>query len=441
MNDYQTLWNRTLEEFKLFLNEDAFDETFSDVKSVFKFSNGSIYVLCPTQYIKHKINDVYSIRLNEILQGLTSETMRFKFVTKEEVATPEDVIDEAKKPVLFKSNLDPNYTFQSFVSGKSNMFAYRSAMQCADQGAFLANPLYIFGGVGLGKTHLMQAIGNYMIDKDINKKVYYIQTQQFISQYVKATQTKNFEEFKKTYENLDCLLVDDIQMLAEASKTQEQFFDIFNVLYQSHKLIVITSDKPANQLTIMERLRSRFSWGMQVDIQKPDLEHRVLILKRKLLESSEEIIPDEVLYFIAQNFPDNIRDLEGALRRVLNYSIMMNDDITLALAKESLEPMLRKIKNDDDQNYENLMSVVCGFYGIDHADLIGPKRISKYILARHICMYILKTKYNLPYQKIGYLFGGRDHSTVLSAVEKIDLQLKSDAELKMAVNAILKKIE
>lgn len=444
MEKYQLLWNQTKE---VLLNElkdnPQLYELFNDVNSVIRFKSGSILVLCPNENTRTKINRLFAGKIQRILESLTPETLKFKFVIKEEVIekTPDDEIK--KMPRLFKSNLNPNYTFDSFVIGDSNRLSYRYAMNVATQGALAANPLYIFGDVGLGKTHLMQAIGNSIIDQDINKKVLYIGTQQFIEEYGKACQNKTLEEFSKTYEDLDAILVDDIQMLSLGKKSQQEFFKVFNDMYNKEKLIVITSDRPAGQLKdIMDRLTSRFTWGMQVDINKPNLEHRVKILKKKLKESDEKVISDEVLNFIASNFTSNIRELEGALRRVLGYAVTFNTDVTIDVCKEALEPMLKNRKQQgDSSSYENLESVVADFYGIEVSDILGTKRNSKITLPRHICMYIMKTKYDLPYKKIGFLLGGRDHTTVISACEKIELQLKNDQELQMAINTILKKIE
>jgi len=438
--DYQTLWEQTKEEISHSLDGGAFDTTFSKVNTVVKTINGSIYVLCPNILIKTKMNKIYINRLNEILQSLSSEKLKFKFVTSDEVTTKET--PEEVKPIYFQSNLRPEYTFESFVAGDSNKLAYRNAMQCATQGSFFANPLYIFGGVGLGKTHLMQAIGNAMLDNDINKKVLYIETQDFIDDYSKAAKNGQFSQFEEKYASLDAILVDDIQMLSNAPKCQEQFFKMFNDMYNNQKLIVITSDRPANKLNnIMDRLTSRFSWGMPVDIEKPDQNLRFQILKRKLLESTDQVVPDNVLEYIAKNFTDNIRELEGALRRVLGYAVTFDRDVTLDLASEALSTLLKnKSVDGEDSDYEKLMSIVADFYQIDVADLIGSKRSAKFTNPRHITMYILKTKYDLAYKKIGYLMGGRDHTTVISAVEKISLQMKQDKELKLAIDTILKKI-
>lgn len=437
---YQILWDKAKEDLKYKMAEDNYNDTLLPVKSVVKFSNGTIYVLCPSLLIKTKMNKLFSVGLNETLQTLTEENLKFKFITSDEVL-PKETPKETSNNML-QSNLKPEYTFETFVAGTSNKLAYRTSLTCAQQGTMLANPLYIFGGVGLGKTHIMQAIGNYILDNDINKRVLYVETQTFINEYSKAARTNSFEDFDQKYSNLDVLLVDDIQMLSNAPKCQNKFFDIFNDMYNKEKLIVAASDRPSDQLKdIVDRLKSRFTWGLQVDINKPDLDLRIQILKRKLVETSEQVVPDEVLEYIAKNFTDNVRELEGALRRVLSYAVTFDENVTLTLAKNALDALLKnKSNNGADQDFENLKSVICDFYQIEMADLISTKKSAKFTNPRHICMYILRTKYDLPYKRIGYLLGGKDHSSVLSACEKISLQLKTDKELKMAVDTICKKI-
>ena len=440
LKSYQDLWNNAKDQISQSLSPDTFEDSFGKVNTVVKVLNGSVYVLCPNLLIKSKMNRMFINRLNEILQELTTETLKFKFVTSDEVTSKEPAPEY--QPYKLKSNLKPEYTFDSFVSGPSNKLAYRNAVLCAQQGTFFANPLYIFGGVGLGKTHLMQAIGNSILDSDINKQVLYTESQDFIDEYSKAARSGAFEDFENHYKNLDVLLVDDIQMLSNAPKCQEQFFKIFNDMYNNEKLIVIASDRPSNQLkNIMDRLTSRFGWGMQVDIEKPDQELRIQILKRKLVESTDQVVPDEVLQYIAKNFTDNIRDLEGALRRVLGYAVTFNEDVTLDLTKDALASLLKDRNNSgESSDYDKLKSIIADFYQIDVSDLLSTKRSAKYTNPRHICMYILKNKYDLPFKKIGYLMGGRDHTTVISAVEKISLQMKTDSELKLAIETILRKI-
>lgn len=446
MKKYQDLWDNILEELSKNYSEDIFNEIFGETKSVIKYTNGLVYVLVPSVYIQTKINYTYSQKIKNIVDGLIDEPIKFKFVTAEEAVTPQNKYVETKvTKKVYDSYLNENYNFESFVVGESNRFSIRSAMMVAEQPGQFANPLYIFGGVGLGKTHLMQAIGNYVIEKDINKKVLYIQAQNFIVDYSKATQSGNMESFEQKYNELDVLLVDDIQMLEIGKKSQQEFFKLFCDMHDSGKQIVITSDCPADQLKgIMDRLTSRFSWGMTVNISQPNLEHRVNILKRKLIESPDanKDIDDEIYEYIANQYINNIRELEGAFRRVLYYGVMLNQDITLPLVKEALEPLLKNRKKDGTEDkFENLKSIIASFYQISVEDLISKKRTNNLIVPRHICMYLLKKKYDLPYKKIGNLLGNRDHSTVMSGYKKIEQDLKTNKEIKLAIETINKKIE
>ncbi len=445
VDQYQNLWLKTKEQLESILSKETFNDVFLGVNTVVKYYNGTIFVLCPSSLVRTKINKVYNNRIQDILASLTSERVRFKFVITEEIVsetpTPQPEIPAGS---IRRTRLNPNYTLENFVVGESNKIAFRVATQVSnrDQGVFVANPLYIFGGVGLGKTHLMHAIGNEIIDNDINKKVLYIYAEDFIDDYGKATQRNNFDDFHDKYDNLDVLLVDDIQMLSRGKKSQQEFFKLFNRMHDENKLIVITADKPADQLKdIMDRLTSRFNWGLSVNITVPDLEHRIKILRRKLNDSSDLIVPDDVLKYIASTFSNNIRELESILQRVLTYSINLDRDIDLDLVKEVIAPLIENRKNMGDQNaYENCMSIIADFYNISISDLIGTKRSSKYIVPRHICMYILKTKYDLPYKKIGALMGGKDHTTVIAAVTKINHEREINDGINMAIDRIIHKI-
>ena len=441
-NTYQELWQKTKNILANVLADSTFDDTFSNVDEVIKFQNNIIYVLVPNNYIKTKINHMYSEKINEILNSLTPEKVKFKFVCETEINDTPTIITTNNR--LYLNHLNENHSFESFVVGDSNNFAYRICLNVAEQPGFIANPLYIFGGVGLGKTHLMQAIGNYILDKDLNKKVLYVQANDFIVDYSKATQIGSMTSFDEKYDNLDCLLVDDIQMLEIGKKSQQEFFKLFNDLINRKKQIVITSDCPANQLKgIMERLTSRFSQGMTVDIKHPDLEQRVNILKRKAAELTVKKIPDDVLYFIAQNFTDNIRELEGALNRVIGHSDVCNyDNITLEKAADALEALIayKKSTEGSKENHENLLSVIADFYNITVNDLLSTKRKQTFVLPRHIAMYILKQHYDYPYTKIGVILGNRDHTTIMNGCSKIESEIKTNKELSMAVDTILKKV-
>lgn len=300
-DNYQNLWDNIKLYLSKELDEATYEDILADVCEVDKEQNGTIYVVVPDVYKKNRINNFFIEKINNLIKNYTTENLKFKFVLKEELQKETPTFSRGNR--LYVNNLNENYNFESFVVGESNMFAYRMSINVAEQPGLIANPLYIFGDVGLGKTHLMQAIGNYILDKDINNKILYVQATDFIYDYSNAIQTNSMNEFNKKYNNLDCLLVDDIQMLEIGKKSQQEFFKLFNDLNNRKKQIVITSDCPANQLKgIMDRLTSRFSQGMAVDIKRPGLEQRVNILRRKANETSTKDIPDDVLYFIAENF-------------------------------------------------------------------------------------------------------------------------------------------
>ncbi len=450
MNPYQEIWTNVLADLKNYYDEATFNDVFKGLEKIYKFQNGYIYVIVPHDFTKTRINRIYINTINEILKEYVKEKCMMKFVTKNEVENELSAIAKPDKQIhnmYDDKNLNKTYTFDNFVIGKSNNFAFRMAMKVADQPGVLANPLYIFGNVGLGKTHLMQAIGNYIVDQDINCRLLYIKADTFVEDYTNMIVKKGLiDEFYNKYRNLDVLLIDDIQILSIAKKTQMEFFKLFDFLFQQNKQIVITSDRPANELSeIMERLTSRFQMGGIVDIQTPDLNHRIDILKKKLsLEVAEkEIFPNNVLEYIAESFDSSVRELEGALKRVLFYCVSNEIDINLDNAKEALDVLLQNKKNItkiNTKNYDNLQSVICSFYNISIDELISKNRSSKFTIPRHVAMYLLKKEYNLTYKQIGSIMGGRDHTTVIAAVEKIDNDLKINSDLQLTIETIKKKL-
>ena len=439
MEFYQNLWNSILEQLANNLSEAAFEENFGEVKKVVKEENGVIHVLCPSTFIKSKINTLYSKKIYDIQSSLTTKKLKFKFICEDEI--------QKFKPQAFvnriqSNNLNANYTFESLVIGEANRFGYITASKVAENPGVFVNPLYIFGGVGLGKTHLMQAIGNFISENDLNKKILYVQANDFLSDYYKASKDQNMTPFEEKYENLDVLLVDDIQMLDVGKKSQQEFFKLFNDMVSRQKQIVITSDCPASELTgIMDRLTSRFQMGVSVDIKQPDLNQRISILRRKLAEATLKTVDDEILFYIAENFTDNVRELEGALNRVLWYAEVYNEDKpTLAMAKDAIDILIKAKKPSVNENYDNALSVIASTYSINVADLLGNSRNAKIVFPRHITMYILKTRYNLTYSRIGSILNGRDHTTIMNGCKKIEDEMQSNEQIKMAVEMILKKL-
>ena len=450
MNKYDELWQKILYELEQIYNEELYTEVFEPLKSINCIKNGLVYIVVPSAFIKGRINQLYANRINDIaLKFNPSEPVRFKFITESEIPLDDDITKKEKNienRYRINANLNAFYSFDNFVVGDSNYFAFRMANLVADQLGAVANPLYIYGDVGLGKTHLMQAIGNYIIEKDMSTKVLYVKAGSFIEDFSNLLKSDKMNDFHEKYREVDCLLIDDIQILSGASKTQMEFFKLYDILFQNNKQIVITSDQPAANLkNITSRLTSRFQQGLAVDIGVPNLVHRITILKKKLESDypSDLVLTDDVLEFIAENFPTNIRELDGALKRVVYYCLTSNLTPTIEISKEALESLLltrRKSSNISENNYDKIQSVVSDYFQITVADLIGKNRKAEYVKARHISMYLIKLNYDIPYKTIGTLFGGRDHSTVLSGCTNIEHGLKNDETLKQAVETISKKI-
>jgi len=439
MIEYQNLWNDIRDTLEKRLNPSTFENTFGDVKRVVKFENGVIYVLTPSTFVKHTINNAHYDNINTILKSLTTKQIKIKFICENEI---KNVKPQEPFKKLSTNNLNLNYNFESFVVGEFNRISYLTALKVAENPGVVFNPLYIFGGVGLGKTHLMQAIGNYVSEKDMNLKILYVQANDYLIDYTKASRDNNMKAFEEKYEDIDLLLIDDIQMLTDKNGTQQQFFKLFNDMTNNKKQIIITSDRPAAKLNgFMDRLTSRFQMGVTVNINQPDLPQRFTILTRKMQELTEKKIDDDVLYYIAENFTSNVRELEGALNRVLLYADLYNTTPNLALAKDALDVLIKNKKPEEkESNYEDVLSVISNMYNISIADILGTSRNAKYVLPRHITMYILKKKYNLNYLKIGSILNGMNHTSVMSGYNKIAAEIEINEELKMAVDAILKKV-
>lgn len=443
LSNYQELWDNAKVILQEKLAQNVYNELFKETY-VYKIAGTSIIVIVPSTYIETKINKFYLNVIQEALEPIVFNDYKFVFKTKEKYDTEVAVNRNVNTRLKSNNNLDPSYTFENFVKGDSNIFAFRSAMKVAETPG-LMNPLYIFGDVGLGKTHLMQAIGNYVTEIYPDYKVLYVPCINFVKDYQYASQTKNMNAFiDKYYCDLDLLLVDDIQQIEIGEKTQFEFFNLFNELYSNHKQIVIASDKPANKLKIMDRLSSRFSQGLIVDITVPDLNQRMNILKQKMEERNipKDKISNESLEFVANNFKDNIRMLDGALTRVLNYYDVMGGigTINLSFTMEALDKLLQSQAKSKTNDIDNVIDIIADFYQITRSELISSSRNMKYVVPRQICMYLLKNKYDLTYSKIGKILGNRDHSTVMSGATKIERDLSTNQELKSAVDTILAKL-
>ena len=428
---------------------------FAATKGIHKFENNYIYIITKDKLTKVLLEKFNSIRMNEILADISEQNIRFKFITEEDAKIEEEsnknLISAIDPQTIQRSNrkLRAEFTFDNFVIGESNRFAFVTAMKIAESPQSVLNPFYLFGDVGLGKTHLMMAIGHYILDKNINANVVYTSAQQFTEDFFLNTRkdSSNIEFFYNKYRQADILLVDDIQFLEGKPATQEEFFKIFDYLHENNKQIVITSDRMANDLKLMSRLKSRFSWGLPVDVKSPDKELRINILKRKLdfLISNPSDVPEECLETIAELFTNNIRELEGALRRFVTYCISMDVPFTNENAIKILEQIVPKTNSDfqdtNDKKIKEVKDIVISYFQISHDDLISSSRKPALVYARNLCYYIIRNKYDINLKKIGEHFGNKDYTTVIHGYEKIKESIKSDSKINNDVTYIENKLK
>lgn len=459
MEDSTLLWNKAKEKIKedhIFPPE-AYKELIEPINTVFKETNTTLFLIVENNLIKFRLDKFYIDTINEVMINVSDEVKRVKFITA----------DEAKKEKEFNSNFAINqvsslelnksqrklrgeYTFENFVMGVTNRYAYITAMKVAEEHDTSINPLYIFGDVGLGKTHLMTAIGHYILDNDPKKNVIYTTAQQFTEDYINSLTKKDpkkNQEFSDYYRTADVLLFDDVQFLANKTATQEEFFKLFEYLYNKNIKIVITSDrKPEDLENIMSRLKSRFSMGIPVDIQKPDFELRKAIIKKKLkdLISDPDSVDSLVIDFIASSFVNNIREIEGALRRFINYCVSFNLKYTLENAKTSLNSIIstseEAIEEMDYANINKVKKVVAKYYSISVSDLSASTRKAEIVLPRQIAIYLVKTIYDTPLSKIGEYFGNRDHTTISYACNKVEQLIQNDWTVKQDIENLRKNL-
>ena len=441
--DKNKIWGTTLNYLKANTTNLSYDTWISPL-SIHHIEEeaGIIYLAWPNQakLINH-INDHY---LNQIENALNSSLDKpFRVVIKQEKDYDASKIDTTRmRNSLNQEKLfNPRFNFENFVVGNSNKYAHAVSVAVAEAPGDIYNPLFIYGGSGLGKTHLMQAIGVHIIRNNPTSKVLYVSAEMFTNELITAINDNKTRSFRNKYRKLDVLLIDDIQFLEGKEATQEEFFHTFEALYQNNKQIVITSDCPPVSLKgLDERLRTRFSWNMIADIQPPDYETRVAILKNFARKSNIEITDDvyNVLCFIADQVKDNIRELEGAYNRVVSFSQLLHEKITIDNAKN----ILKDIVKDNEQAVapERIRSIVANHYKIKIADMDSPKRNAEITLPRQVAMYLCRETTDLSLPKIGKLFGNRHYSTVIHAVEKIEEALKYDDELKENIETIKAKL-
>lgn len=440
MEDLHSIWSYLTEKFKETLSKVSYD-TWIQSANLVSLSENTITIEVPSTLHKEYWKNNLSTRVVEYLYEFVGREIAPLFVTSEEQAAEEAVgnnMQTFESPAV-SSTLNSKYTFDTFVIGKGNQMAHAAALVVSEEPGTIYNPLFFYGGVGLGKTHLMHAIGHQYLQINPNANIKYVTSENFANDFINSIQNRTQEKFRQKYRNVDLLLVDDIQFFADKEGTQEEFFHTFNALYDQRKQIVLTSDRLPNEIPkLQERLVSRFAWGLSVDITPPDLETRIAILRKKANAEGLEI-PNDALSYIAGQIDSNIRELEGALVRVQAYSAIQRSDITTSLAADALKSM---VKNDSKQNVSiaSIQQKVSKYYDITLADLKGKKRVRQIVLPRQIAMYLSRELTSTSLPKIGKEFGGKDHTTVIHAHEKIKKLVDSNEEIKAEVDEIRKSL-
>ena len=447
--DTLVIWNSFLEKIKEQVSSLSYETWFKDTKLV-SLDNNTATVIVPMNLHKKHLKENYISLMEDIFNSITGTNFTVSFLLEEEYETEtvvEDVDVGVPKYHREDANLKPNYTFESFIIGESNKFAYTAAMSVAEKPGKAYNPLFLYGKSGLGKTHLMHAIGNYIIN-NTNLKVLYVTSDDFVNDFIRVVRNKdkeNFElinTFKAKYRNVDVLMIDDIQFLENAAATQQEFFHTFNELYNSNRQIIISSDRSVNDLKLLEdRLRTRFACGLTANIFPPDLKLSKDIIKKKIMyQESAKDIPEDVIDYIANSFSTDVRSLEGAITRVFAYSLMMgHGEITLDIAVDALKDQMIKscnFKND----IHRIQMVVSDYFHIKVEDLKGKKRSKSIAFPRQIAIYLCRTLTNESFPRIGGYFGGRDHSTIMHSYDKISVDMKNNEQVKEIIKDIKKTL-
>lgn len=447
--DYKNAWLKTLNNIKDELDPLAFSTWFEKM-DIIDIKDKSIRLVIPMPWYQKHIDVNYkSLILDNMNKLLTTPVDNIIYILAEnltDILNTKNNDNDNKSNNRYKSNLNPNYTFQSFVVGESNKFAQAAALAVAENPGTMYNPLFIYGNSGLGKTHLMHAIGNYIVDKH-NKRVLYVTCDQFVEDFIglsRKNQRDNkldyVEFFKDKYRNIDVLIIDDIQFLAGATASQQEFFHTFNNLYNDSKQIIVSSDRSPEDLKVLEdRLRTRFCWGLQVDINPPDLKLKIAIIKKKIHGENIDI-GDDVINYIANNVGNDVRQLEGSITRLIAYSaIMCRNNINVEFAMEALKDFTKK-QVTDQNNIRKIQKEVANFYKISFDDIKSKKRTPNLAIPRQVAMYLCRKLTDESFERIGLEFGGKNHATVIHACNKIEAELNENKSLKSAIDDIEKQL-
>ncbi|MGQ9603332.1 MAG: chromosomal replication initiator protein DnaA [bacterium] len=429
----EDIWKMATDFLSERLDRHTFDAWITPIKPV-RLDGESLVLGVPSRFFASWIEMHHLSSIRNALSAATGKECNISFEILESREVPDEIVLQEQPQVrktVGGSPLNPRYTFKNFVVGSSNQFAHAAAKAVAENPAHAYNPLFIYGGVGLGKTHIMQAIGNHVLATRPDLLVCYVSAERFMNEMIYAIQRGSTIGFRNKYRGIDVLLIDDIQFLAGKDSTQEEFFHTFNSLYDARKQIVLTSDRAPKEIyALEERLVSRFEWGLVTDIQPPDFETRVAILRKKT-EEEKIVVPDDVINLIAENIRSNIRELEGSLTRLRAYASITTRPITLELATEVLKDILSK--QPRSIGIEEIKQAVSSYYKISPDALVGRKRTSAIALPRQVAMYLARLLTNLSLTEIGASFGKRDHTTVIHACDKISQMVNSDATFKSQI--------
>ncbi|NLC53374.1 MAG: chromosomal replication initiator protein DnaA [Firmicutes bacterium] len=443
IEDLEAIWSKVQEEMEPLMTKPSY-ETWLKPAKPWKIEEGSLYIEVPNEFARDLLESRYAPSIMTSLRKYIPEDLHLKFVILK--STPNDAEEASTTlPSNFTGeenllNLNPKYTFESFVVGDSNRFAHAASLAVAEAPARAYNPLFIYGGVGLGKTHLMQAIGHFVMENNPYYKVVYVSSEKFTNELINAIQKNKTAGFRGKYRTVDLLLVDDIQFLAGKESTQEEFFHTFNALHEASKQIVISSDRPPKEIpTLEDRLRSRFEWGLITDIQAPDLETRIAILQKKATAEGWKL-PNDVFVYIANLINSNIRELEGALIRVIAYSSLTKREITIELAEEVLRDII-STQQATRITIPLIQQAVAEYYDLTVEDLKSKRRTQNITLPRQIAMYLSRELTDSSLPKIGEEFGGRDHTTVMHGCDRVKEFMGVDPSVNQAIKDLTQELK
>ncbi len=449
------LWESVLTELQLSISAANFQTWFKGRTEIAEINDSLIVVGCSSAYVKDWLEQRYLGQLKAIIDRLTNTSNSLTFIVssslveetpkKPKVESPatESLFEnndfEKLSEKITKANLNPNYTFQNFIVGASNQLAYAVAQAIAESPSTSYNPYLVYGGVGLGKTHLLQAVGHELLQRSPKTKVYYASSETFTNNLMEAIQQRRTKEFREKFRTVDVLIVDDIQFIAGRESTQEEFFHTFNDLYSKGKQVILSSDREPSQIAKLEdRLKSRFSGGMIADVQAPDTDMRQAILLSKIRRQNLDI-PDEVVSYLATSVSTNIRDLEGSLLRLVTQAKFNKADLSLEIAKSFIDQRSNRTLAAKVAPKE-VIDAVCTYFNLRHTDLRGTSRLAKFVLPRQITMYLLRTDLGIQYEHIAKELGGRDHSTVMHGVDKIGTNVEKSDKIRGLVADIRAKL-